>query len=280
MGRTEAALKREPVGSIEMAWAEAGRGERAFVLVHGYTGSLDDFVDVLPALSEHGHTLLVDQRGHGGTTNPGSGYSFPQLVEDLRGFLDARGLERVDLLGHSMGGMVALRFALAHPERLHSLVLMDTSPGPVSLMPRKALQAAAAIGRSQGMATLFSVMKLGMGNGDQPPAMRRVMEEQGERYWQRIGAKIEAMDPEAMGQLGELLGEHPSIGEQLRAIDVPTTVLVGEQDAPFRGPSDEMAARLPNAELVVVPDAAHSPQFENPAAWLAAIRSHLARTRS
>src|SRR5262249_40592553 len=60
------------------------------------------------------------------------------------------------------------------------------------------------------------------------------------------------------------------------AVHVPTLVIVGEQDEPFRGPCAEMAATIDGAQLVVIPDAGHSPQFENPAAWIDALSGFLA----
>jgi pimeloyl-ACP methyl ester carboxylesterase len=63
--------------------------------------------------------------------------------------------------------------------------------------------------------------------------------------------------------------------DRLPVIDVPALVLVGEEDAPFLGPSRRMAAALPGARLEVVPDAGHSPQFENPDAWWAALTRFL-----
>jgi pimeloyl-ACP methyl ester carboxylesterase len=70
--------------------------------------------------------------------------------------------------------------------------------------------------------------------------------------------------------------DQPEQLERLAGVDAPTLVMVGEQDEPFLAPSRAMAATIPGAELVVIPDAGHSPQFENPDAWLAAMRSFLA----
>jgi pimeloyl-ACP methyl ester carboxylesterase len=64
--------------------------------------------------------------------------------------------------------------------------------------------------------------------------------------------------------------------DDLAAITCPTLVMVGEQDTPFLDASKSMAATIPNAELVVIPDAGHSPQFENPNAWIEAITTFLA----
>jgi pimeloyl-ACP methyl ester carboxylesterase len=271
--------KTERVGAIEMAYHEAGGGPHPFVLVHGFTGSSDDFVDVLPALAERGHTVLVDQRGHGDSTNTGDGYHFDQLVDDLVGFLDARGIARCDLLGHSMGGMVALRFALAHPDRLASLVLMDTSPGPIEVMPKAVRRGVADLGRTQGMGAVYRLMRENMGATSLPAAMQRRIEELGERYWERIEANLEGMDPEAFDALGNALGDHLPVTARLGSIGVPTTIIVGAEDEPFLEPSEAMAIGVADAVLVVVPDAAHSPQVENEEAWLAAIHAHLDRAR-
>jgi len=81
--------KRARSGSIELEYEELGDGTRPFVLVHGFTGSRDDFREQLPDLARHGHTVAVDQRGHGGSDNPGEGYTLEQLTTDLLGFLDS-----------------------------------------------------------------------------------------------------------------------------------------------------------------------------------------------
>ncbi|MGH0036429.1 MAG: alpha/beta fold hydrolase [Myxococcota bacterium] len=275
-------VKRARVGSIEMAYEERGAGARPFVLVHGYTGSRDDFADVHDALAERGRTLLVDQRGHGDSTNPGDpeAYGLEVQVDDLVGLLDTLAIERCDLLGHSMGGMVALRLALAHPDRVASLILMDTSPEPIALMPVPMMQAGARLGREHGMGRVVDLMRAAPSPA-RAQASRRCEEEMGsDRYWERIRRKYESMDPEAMHALAAVLADHPPVVERLGEIGCPTLVLVGEQDVPFLEPSRTLAERIPGARLCVVADAAHSPQLENTAAWLDAVRAHLARARS
>ncbi|MCP3982830.1 MAG: alpha/beta hydrolase [bacterium] len=274
--------KRIRVGDLEIEYAEAGAGDRPFVLVHGFTGSRDDFADVLPKLGELGHTLTPDNRGHGGTTNPGipDGYTLEQMRDDLGSFLDALGHEQVDLLGHSLGGMISLRFVLAHPERVASLVLMDTASDAMKSMPRQVFEAGAKVAREHGMATLFAGMRA-RPPAMQAPAVTETMQRMGEeRYWARIEAKILAMDPEAFAGLSMVLMDQDPVTDRLGEIDCPTLVVVGEQDVPFVAVSKLMAERIPNARLVVVEGACHSPQFENEAVWLDAIGSHLHSARS
>ncbi len=275
--------KRLRVGELEIAYedrdAKAGASERPFVLVHGFTGSRDDWREVLPALSERGRTLAPDGRGHGGTTNPGdpAAYGFEPLVADLAGFLDALEVPRCDLLGHSLGGMVAMRFALAHPERVASLVLMDTSPYPVRAEVRAAVEAATKVARDLGMSALFEVLSE---QGRDDPATRFVRAALGEEaYWERLRVKLEAMDPEAFAVLGLLLTDHESVEPRLGEIAAPTLVVVGAEDEPFLGAAQALERGIPGARRVVIADSAHSPQISNSRAWLEAVGDHLARVR-
>jgi pimeloyl-ACP methyl ester carboxylesterase len=275
-------LRKVALRGIEMELEEAGAGERAFVLVHGFTGSRDDFREHLPELARLGRTIALDQRGHGGTTNSGRSedYTLDGLVADLAAAFDALGLTRADLLGHSLGGMVALRFALAHPGRVASLVLMDTSARPMVLpIPEPARAALAGLVRNQGVAALLPGMRQ-RPPGDVPPALRRTIEQMGaDLFWERVQRKLEAMDPVAWTELLRVLADHPPAVERLGEIRCPTLVMVGAEDAPFLEPADELERGIGAALRVTIPEAAHSPQLENPAAWSAAIHTHLSRVR-
>jgi pimeloyl-ACP methyl ester carboxylesterase len=231
-------------------------------------------------LGEHGRTLALDQRGHGGTTNSGKHelYTLDNLAADLLGAFDALGLERADLLGHSLGGGVVLRFALAHPERVASLVLMDTSPRPLKMRFSESARAGiAAFAREHGMVALAKRNREFAAKSDAiPPSAKRLEERMGsDVFWQRIERKHAQMDPIAWDALSAELGKVESVAERLGEIRCPTTVVVGAEDVPFLKPSDEMEQGIRGARRVTIPDAAHSPQLENAPAWLAAIRAHL-----
>jgi pimeloyl-ACP methyl ester carboxylesterase len=269
--------RRVAVGSLEVEYDEVGEGERPFVLVHGFSGSRDDFADVLDPLGALGRTLVPDLRGHGGTTNARGGYTLDQLTADLLGFLDAVGAERCDLLGHSLGGMVALRFALAHPERLASLVLMDTAAREPGATPRY-YKAIGTIGRRVPLRWLGRLVQANRRRLPEP--MRRAEQKMGsERYWQRLRLKLDAMDPIGFAELMRVIAEQEPISNRLHEVRCPTLVLVGDQDEAFREPSNELSDGIPDAKLVVVENSHHSPQIEAPEAWLEAIRAHLARAR-
>jgi len=277
-------MARIRAGGLDVSYEERGAGARPLVLVHGFTGSSDDFADVLPALAARGRTLAPDLRGHGGTSRPGApeDYTFERLAGDVLAFLDAVGAPSCDLLGHSMGGIVAQLVALQAPERVASLVLMGTAASPVLREARPFLESAARIARESGMEALFQLSRAGFaGQAQRAPAVARCVERMGEeRFWARTRAKSLAMDPTAFATLGPLLCTHAGLAHRLGELRCPTTVLVGDQESPpLAQGCRELAAGIPGATLVVIADAAHSPQLENPEAWLAAVLGHLDSAR-
>jgi len=274
---------RVRANGIEIAFEEHGHGERLLRPVHGFTGFRQDFSSQLAGLSQHGRVLAPDLRGHGesGRTGDPASYGFEQLTADLLGFLDALGIGRCDLLGHSMGGMVALRAALAAPGRIASLLLMDTAPGPLGFIDRAQLALAARVAREAGMAVLAQILRARVRDDAERSAPdRRVEEEWGEeRFWAWRTARVAAMDPAAYEAFGLALAEQEDLTPRLGEIDCPTAVLVGELDHEFRSPSDALARHIRGARLAVLPRAGHQPQHEAPAEWRAAVLEHLARVR-
>lgn len=264
------------VDGVELAVDD--RGDPAspappLVLVHGFTGGRIDFADVIDDLAADRRVVAWDHRGHADSTNTGdpATYTFEQLTNDAAGLLDALGLERFHLLGHSMGGIVAQRYALAHPERVRSLVLMDTAGEAMTGVPASMLDATVATGRAEGMAAVAATMRrLAAQMGGPVPVDEVTLD--------RLEQKLTQMDVEAFAALGRQLGDFPSMLDRLGAeLAVPVTVIVGEHDTGLRPAADALHAAIPGSELVVIPAAAHSPQVENRAAWLDAVRAHLAR---
>jgi pimeloyl-ACP methyl ester carboxylesterase len=261
------------VGDVALWYDDVGAGAPPLVLLHGYTGAAVDFADVIAELAVDRRVVAYDQRGHGDRTNTGDArtYTFAQLTADLTGFVDALDLAPFDLLGHSMGGIISLRYVLAFPERVRSLVLMDTGAAPVAQLA-DVFGGLTKLGRDEGMDAVFAVIR---------------------RYWvqqaettgtvvsdamlERVARKFSTMDPEAFAAFARELGDYASMIDQLGDIDCLVTVLVGENDTGLRASSDTLAERIPDAELVVIADAGHSPQEDQPRAWVDAVRRHLAR---
>ncbi len=272
-----------PLGDVELSIAEAGQGGRPLLLLHGFTGAKEDFSDWLDPLQDAGwHAVAPDLRGHGASAKPSGeeAYSFEILADDAAHLADALGWQTFSLLGHSMGGMVAQYVAMAAPERLDALVLMDTGHGPVRDLDPDLVQGAVSIVRTKGIDALADLLA----ERESPletPAHRRLLNERpgyaefGERKFRATSSALyAAMAPQFL-EVGDRL-------DRLRVLppSLPALVIVGEQDKPFVRSSERMASAIPGGMLAVIADAGHSPQFENPDAWWLALSSFLDRVTS
>ncbi len=256
--------------NIQTAYHDKGEGH-PFVLVHGFTGSKLDFQDQLGWFSNLRRVLAYDQRGHGESSNTGP-YTFQQLVDDLMNFLDRLQIDTCDLLGHSLGGMVAMRAVLAHPERFSSLILMDTSPTPIEVFPQGVHDRLIDLVEREGCEALVGMMR------GQPlnPTQQLGVDYLGEsEHWRRISVKLSQMDPQAFTELAQQLAAADSLLTQLAELNCPTTIVVGAKDAPFIEASSKMGDSIPGASVVTIAQAGHSPQYENAEAWREAITEHL-----
>ena len=273
------ALRFSTSSGIEIAYEARGSGE-PLVLLHGWTGFRQDFESHFDALSASHRLLVPDMRGHGESTHTGdpASYTFEALVQDLVGFMAGVAEEPCHLLGHSMGGMIALRAALAKPAAIRSLLLMDTNAEPLAHTNQDALQMAGTVAREQGMAALAQILRnLETRSPTRTPAVLAHEARAGEDYWAWRAARISAIDPQAYDTFVHAMVEQTSQVARLPEIAVPTLVMVGSQDREFLQPSGILAAGIPDAWLLQIPGAAHQPQYEAPERWLEAIRIHLAR---
>ncbi len=119
--------ERINLGTHELRVRSEGEGAPAFVCLHGLVDRLEIWDRLAPGLAQRGSVLRVDQRGHGASGAPTGPYSREDLAADVIGTLDARGIERAVLVGHSMGGIVSMATALLHPDRIAGLVLLGTA---------------------------------------------------------------------------------------------------------------------------------------------------------
>ena len=270
--------RKAHLGDVDLAIAEAGTGGRPLLLLHGFTGAKEDFTEWLDGLAALGwHAVAPDHRGHGNSSKPASveAYSMSILADDSTALVDALGWDRYTLLGHSMGGFVAQRIAVAHPARILGLILMDTGHGPVEGLDSDQVSLAAKIAIESGMDTLADLMA----EIDSPldtAAHRRLVDDR-PGYAQFEDRKLRSTSPYLYASIVRELISCPDSLESLSGMDPQpaTLVVVGEQDAPFLGSAQRMAGVLPQSTLAVIPDAGHSPQFENPDAWWQTVSSFL-----
>lgn len=281
-GIDESVFECARIGDVDLAWFEAGPTESSadealppLLLVHGFTGHRDDWIEVVPILAARRRTIAMDLRGHGDSkaTSADSDYSFEQLVKDVIGLLDHLGIDRCDLLGHSVGGMVVQRVALAHPERIRSLVFMNTAPEVPAALRRDAWAKATEIAEARGMGFLQELSeKVGREAADP------ILATWGERYWLHQRRRLRAMSPESYRGIGQALFDSESLVPRLGEIDLPSLVLVGEGDDEFLPGADLLERHLRNARRITLPDCGHHPHQENKTAWLEALESFLDAT--
>ena len=272
--------RRIDIGEVELALLEAGAGGRPMLLVHGFHAAKEDFADYLERLATRGwHAVSPDLRGHGASDQPPeeSAYSFEIFAADLLALVDALGWDDVVLLGHSMGGMVVQHAVLKAPERWSALILMDTTDGPLEGLDPEIVQLGATIARESGLRELKRVQdELGAHPLDTPAWLKLVAEHpEHAAYSDRKLFSASAAMYAAMAPVFGDPAANPSRLQQLTSLQMPTLVIVGEQDTPFLEPSHRMAAAIPGARLEVIAEGGHSPQFESPDAWWAALSGFL-----
>jgi pimeloyl-ACP methyl ester carboxylesterase len=259
---------------VELEVVEAGAGP-PLLLVHGLGGAKEDFTDHLETLGRRARVVAFDHRGHGESDKPddAAAYSFDRLAADTLAVADTLGIDSFRLLGHSMGGMVARRVVLAEPDRVDAIVFMNTSAAAPSGLAADVVAAGAALAlQPGGMAALRRLLDDAEVLGSE--ADRRVMAER-PGYREFAQYKWNALAPVMWATLVVEIVERPDELDQLRSVRCPTLVIVGVQDETFLEPSRALASAIPGARLVEIDDAGHSPQFENPSAWLAALEAFL-----
>ena len=221
------------------------------LLLPGYTGSKEDFATLLPLLAESGWSAAtVDQRGQFETpassgddlTLHGWAADAVAVAESLFG-TD----ERVHLVGHSFGGLVAAAAALGFPERWASLTLLCSGPGAVPAPKRDERLAMATALERDGLEAVFS-------DPEHP-------DDEAEQFLHR---RFLSSSPAALIAMCHALAETPDRSNELAALDMPVAVVRGEADDAWPHDIQKAFAETLGTRVVVIPDAAHSPALENP----------------
>jgi pimeloyl-ACP methyl ester carboxylesterase len=260
------------INGIDIYFERYGNGGEPLVFVHGYTGDITDWRHQIEPFSKDYQVLIFDNRGHGKSEAPTdrSAYSIEQMADDAEALAAEVGFERYHLLGHSMGGAIVQEIALRSPGRLLSLTLEDTSPLfdlSGNEMLSKLSAARNQIAETQGMGALA--------RWKSPfPTPPHLPEERVAETAERLGRmSVDAF----IGAQAALNAWTGTLG-RLASIVAPTLAIVGDMDfAPLVHAAKEMAKAIPGATHEVIPESGHSPQYERPALFNAALRRHLER---
>ncbi len=243
------------------------------VLLHGFTGSSASWGDaLLDGLAGAGCApVLVDLPGHGRNASGRGGSSI--TLDAALDSLDRAGGWPEDLIGYSMGARIALHFAASRPDRVRRLVLESGSPGLGTEAERAARRAAdEALGDEivrDGIERFVDAWEA------RPLFESRARLPSDTLARQRAVRLLNEPESLAAALRGLGTGALPSLWDRLPTISVPTLLVVGELDTKFVDIAKRMTAAMPDARLVVVPEAGHTVHLERPAAWLAAVTSFL-----
>ncbi len=242
------------------------------ILIHGLSGSMEDWKNVIPALATDFHVVAFDLPGFGKSDKGSQDYS-PTRYARLAHFLADRYFsgKNYHIVGHSMGGAIALRFASQRPQRFQRLVLID-SAGILHPQVLTKFQAGSALERTSGTPRTRSLTELVSGKlleeADRLPIspFDIVNSALGRDYVLQGG-------PNSIAAL-KLAGE--DFSDAIPAVTEPVLILWGDRDltVPQRTGS-VLAARMPHARLVIVDDAAHEPMQDQPEQTNTLIRRHL-----
>lgn len=244
------------VNGVELRYVESGSGEPAIVFVHGWTCDRTNWRHQITEFAQDHRAVALDQRGHGESEKSDQDYTIAGFVDDLHAFMEALGLDRPVIVGHSMGGVIALHLARRRPEIARGLVLVDSNiaPIPEALMPT-VQQALEGMGSPAYREITRSFVEFAMFNEGSDPELK-------EELLAGMLATPQRVLHTAMASLVEEMGAPGG------PVPVPTLHL---RASTFINPADELRERHPGIEVREI-EGAHFLQLERPTEVNAAVR--------
>lgn len=229
----------------------------ALLLTHGYSATSQMWQGQVEALSQHYTLILWDMRGHGQSGSPrdDSLYSEAHTVNDMAALLDHLGFDQAIIGGLSLGGYMSLAFNVEYPERVVALLIIDTGPGYKKAAPREQWN-------------------------DNARAMADAIEKNGAAALAGGSAERNLSthnDYTGLARAGRfMLTQHtPRVIESLPHIQAPALVLAGAEDEPFLAATDYMANKISHAQKVIVAEAGHAVNLDQPEAFNQAVLEFL-----
>lgn len=259
-------------GSSRLAVSVCGSGEPVLFL-HGIGGNRSNWDEQVERFGASGLALALDFRGYGDSEDPGEPFDFFMFVEEVRRTLDHFGLPRADLVGLSMGGLVAQGFYARYPARVRSLCLAACRPGSAPVAPGEGgasfladRQGPILAGGAEALAASLAPKLIGSAA---PPSARAA-----------IRASLEGLRPESyLRALAARVALQPFL--ELSSVTVPTLVVAGEDDqvAPV-AQMEALAGAITGSRLVVLPRAGHLLNLEQPELFDTALTEFLNDARA
>lgn len=263
------------IGDARMHYTEEGEGGETVVFSHGLLFNGQMFVDQVAYLKGDYRCITFDHRGQGKSKVTKDGYDMDTLTEDAARLIEQLNAAPCHFVGLSMGGFVGMRLAFRHPELLRSLTLIETSADPESPENKPRYRLLNFIARWFGVGVVVGkVMPIVFGRNflnDRARANERAK-------WREI---IAANDRIGITRAANGVINRSGVSEELRRIDLPVLIIVGDQDvATVPEKSEQMHAAIRGSKLIVIADAGHSSTIEQPHAVNQAIYAFLEQTRN
>ncbi|BAY08571.1 alpha/beta fold hydrolase [Calothrix sp. NIES-2098] len=263
-------MPRVHVNGIDLFYEIQGTGE-PLLLISGFLCDRSYWSLVMPSLVKQYQVIRLDNRGVGRTSAPDSPYSIQQMATDTAALLEHIGIEKVNVVGHSMGGQIAQELALARPEKVQSLILLSSL--------------------AKGDPLFNSIIATW---GELPGTIDQKLYQQVILPW--IFSDAFYSIPEMIDMIVDIAVKYPfpptphgifhqsrailgcDTRQRLKDIHCPTLVLVSKQDilTPVKF-SEQLAQGIPNAELVVLERGGHGLVVESPEAVASAMLNFLSR---
>lgn len=262
------------VDGMKLCYQDQGEGP-PIVILPGLCTSIDYWQCTIPVLAEHHRVLAVDLPGLAKSDKPDASYDLEWITDRLAAFLDARRVTRAHFIGGSMGGHLVMLMALKYPSRVDKLVLMGTSgvwpkPGFLLDFGLKHLWNETIVidhMRRNWPSIFVQIVR------HQTPAAVRILAYQ--MSVRAVGTDFETEGRASARALRSIF--YHSLRDRLGELRNPTLLIFGQHD-PIHLPSDGryMVAHMPNARLVVVPDAAHEVMLDQPEVFNSLVTAFLA----
>ena len=252
---------RAKVNGIQMAYTDEGEGA-CLLLVHGFPLSRGVWSKQVEAFKESYRVIAPDLRGFGETAATASPSPMSRLAEDLHALVRHLEAGPAILVGHSMGGYVALAFAKAHPEAVRALALVSTKAGPDAPEVADARRALAKQVRAEGTSVVIHAMAPKMLSGaNSDKAMAAA-----------VRSFMTPTKPEGVIRALNGMAERPDGRPWLAGLEMPVLVIAGLEDTLIPpSESQAMAKAIHGAQLRLIPEAGHLVAFEQAEAFNAAL---------
>jgi 3-oxoadipate enol-lactonase len=232
-------------------------GAPVVCFAHALAADSGMWAEQVPALLARGlRVLQVDMRGHGGSDPPAGNVTLDELAADIAAVIDALAIDRVHVVGLSIGGMIGQALALRHGAKVASLMLCESPPAS---LPRVAQIWAPRIAAVQAAGSCEPIA-----DGTMERWLSPAFKVRNPGRWQQIRSTVAATDP--AGYLGCIFAlSHFDFTRELPSLRVPAMALYGEDDVASSADENErLAALIPGGRFVAFPGARHLPNVEAP----------------